>query len=201
MKILTLTKLPEEQVTALNNAGYEVIHAAIRDLSDAELVDIDIIYGVDEFLNDILLGIDAKTYEGNVTVRDSSGAMSLETTTGNIVAFQSAARSSGDFFRARTIRGAITLQQIGYRDTEINSSSGTITYIGKILSGGQYYFGSSNSSITLAVPEDTSAKIIAVYGYGRFSSQLPLKDLKPGDEVVARATGLGALRNRVAPAS
>lgn len=57
MKILTLTKLPEEQVTALNNAGYEVIHAAIRDLSDAELVDIDIIYGVDEFLNDILLHI------------------------------------------------------------------------------------------------------------------------------------------------
>lgn len=130
------------------------------------------------FLNNIGEGIDAKTYEGNVTVKNSSGAMSLETTTGNIVAYQTASGSFGDFFRARTIRGAITLQQISYRDTEINSSSGTISFLGKILSGGQYYFGSSNSSITLVIPADTSAKIVAFYGYGKFDSEIPFKDLK-----------------------
>lgn len=128
------------------------------------------------FFNNVSQGIDAKTFEGNVTVRNSSGAMTLETTTGNIVAYEASSDSFGDFFRARTIRGAITLQQIGYRDTEVNTNSGSINFIGKILSGGQYYFGSSESVITLFVPEDTSAKIVAFYGYGQLVSEFLFKE-------------------------
>lgn len=134
--------------------------------------------GGDIFLNNIPNGVEARTYRGNVTVRNSGGSMTLDTTNGNIVAFDVSSDEIGDAFRAKTNSGEITLQEIRYRETEVNSNSGSINFVGEILNGGQYYFGSSNSLITLVVPLETSAKIVAVYGYGSFESESPLKNLK-----------------------
>jgi hypothetical protein len=134
--------------------------------------------GGDIFLNNIPNGIEARTYRGNVTVKNSGGSMTLETTNGNIVAYDASSDEIGDFFRAKTNSGAITLQKIKYRETEVNSNSGSINFVGEILNGGQYYFGSANSLITLVLPENSSSKIIAVYGYGNFDSEIPMKELK-----------------------
>lgn len=134
--------------------------------------------GGDIFLNNIKQGVEALTYRGNVTVKNSGGSMSLETTNGNIIAYEVASEEIGDSFHAKTTSGAITLQQIKYRETEINSSSGSISFVGGILNGGQYYFGAPNGLITMILPEDTSAKVIAVYGYGNFESIIPMKDMK-----------------------
>lgn len=134
--------------------------------------------GGDIYLNNIPNGVEARTYRGNVTVRNSGGSMTLDTTNGNIVAFDVSSDEIGDAFRAKTNSGEITLQEIRYRETEVNSNSGSINFVGEILNGGQYYFGSSNSLITLVVPGETSAKIVAVYGYGSFESESPLKNLK-----------------------
>lgn len=134
--------------------------------------------GGDIFLNNIPKGVEARTYRGNVTVRNSGGSMTLDTTNGNIVAYDVSSDEIGDAFRAKTNSGAITLQEIKYRETEVNSNSGSINFVGQILKGGQYYFGSSNSLITLVLPENTSAKVVAVYGYGSCESETPLKNLK-----------------------
>lgn len=130
--------------------------------------------GGDISLNNIEQGINAATYEGDVTVENSGGAIALETANGNIVALDVAPSEIGDIFKAKTISGAITLQNIEHRQTEISSNSGSIKFTGEFQTGGQYNFGTQNGTIQLAIPEKSSCKISASYGYGKFSSDIKL---------------------------
>lgn len=131
----------------------------------------------DIFLNNITQGIEALTSEGDVTVENSSGATSLTTTTGNIVAFNVNSKEVGDIFRSKTTSGAITLQQLEFGQTEANSSSGSIRFNGAIQNGGQYDFRTHNGAITLFIPQNSSGKLDASYGFGAFDSELPLKNV------------------------
>lgn len=133
--------------------------------------------GGDIFLSNIERGIDATTYEGDVTVEQSSGAMTLSSTTGNIVAFDVNPGEIGDIFKARTSSGAVTLQQVGHRQMEINSNSGSMKFIGEFKIGGQYNFGTQNGSVLLLLPEKSSCKINASYGFGAFNSEIPLQNV------------------------
>lgn len=130
--------------------------------------------GGDISLNNIEQGIDAATYEGDVTVENSGGAITLESANGNIVAFDVAPSEIGDIFKARTNSGAISLQRIEHRQTEISSNSGSIKFAGEFQNGGQYNFGTQVGTISLAIPEKSSCKINALYGYGKFNSELKL---------------------------
>lgn len=138
--------------------------------------------GGDIFFNKVTQGIEARTYEGNVTVRNSGGSMNLETTNGNIVAYDAESNRIGDVFKAKTTSGAVTLQQITFRETEVNTLSGSINFIGRILSGGQYHFSSSNGLIALTLPADTSAQIFSAYGFGKFESEYELQNLKQTED-------------------
>jgi len=135
------------------------------------------IIGGDIFLSNIERGINATTYEGDVMVEKSSGAMTLDTTTGNIVAFDVNQSEIGDIFKAKTNSGAITLQQVQHRQLEINSNSGSMKFVGAFHSGGQYNFGTLNGSILLLIPEKSSGKINASFGYGAFNSEIPLQNV------------------------
>lgn len=57
--------------------------------------------GGDILLNNIERGIDARTYEGDVMVGQSSGAMSLSSTTGNITAFDINPSEIGDILKPK----------------------------------------------------------------------------------------------------
>lgn len=128
-------------------------------------------------LSNVMQGIDASTYEGGVTVRESRGTMNLESSTGNIIAFGISPGEVGDVLRTKTSSGNIFLQMVGHRQVEANSVSGAIIFGGKLLSGGLYAFSTSNGILTLTVPMDSSAKVSASYGFGQFHSDVPLKDL------------------------
>lgn len=132
----------------------------------------------DIFLNDIAHGIEAATYEGDVTVSRSSGAMSLLSAAGNIVAFDASPSEIGDVFKAKTINGAITLQEIEHRQLDVNSHSGSIKFTGEFLNGGQYNFGTANGAILLMMPEKSSCKITAFFGFGQFASEIPMQNIK-----------------------
>ncbi len=131
----------------------------------------------DIFLNKIAQGIEAKTYEGDVTVENSGGAMTLLSTTGNIVALDVSPSEIGNIFKAKTSSGAIVLQKIEHRQLEVGSNSGSIRFVGDFLSGGQYTFGTSNGSILLSIPEKSSSKINALFGFGAFNSDIPLQNI------------------------
>ncbi len=135
-------------------------------------------------LRNIRNGINASTYEGDVTVEASAGEMTLESSTGNIIAFEAAPSEIGDIFKAKTNSGAISLQHLEYRQIEVNSISGSVVFNGTILSGGSYGFSTSNGSIRLSLPLASSFRISASYGFGTFSTELPIKiiteDVHPG---------------------
>lgn len=149
----------------------------------------------DIFLHNIAGGVNATTFEGDVTVERSGGAISLTSTTGNILAFDAAPSEIGDTFRAKTSNGTISLQDIEHRQMEIKSNSGAIRFTGDFLSGGLYTFGTLNGAITLNVPLDTSCKINASFGLGVFDSNIPLKDLvkstAPGAKNLSAVMGTG----------
>lgn len=151
--------------------------------------------GGDIFLNNVAQGIYATTYEGDVTVEKSSGAMTLTSTTGNIVAFDVSPSDFGDIFKAKTSSGAITLQQVEHRQMEVNSNSGSMKYVGLFKNGGQYTFGTLNGSMQLLIPEKSSCKINASYGYGAFNSEIPLqnivKNANPKTQSLTASMGAG----------
>ena len=146
--------------------------------------------GGDIFLNHIARGVEATTFEGDVTVGNSSGAVTLQSTTGNIVVFDAAPSEIGDIFKAKTNNGAIMLKDVGHRQMEVGSNSGSVSFTGEFLTGGQYNFNTSNGSITLTIPQNSSSKITASYGYGAFSSEIPLQNLvKPATSKAQNLTG------------
>jgi hypothetical protein len=119
-------------------------------------------------------GVTAMTYQGDITVENSEGAMSLETTSGNIVAFGAGPSDVGDTFRAKTNSGVIALQKLEHRQIEVNSISGSVRFEGSLLDSGLYSFGTTNGAISLSVPPDPPCFISAAYG-GNFSSELSIK--------------------------
>ncbi len=132
--------------------------------------------GGDISVRNISFGVSAATYRGDITLANSQGPIGLESTTGNIVAFEAGPSGHGDQFKAKTNSGAITLQQVEHRQIEAGSISGSILFNGKLLGGGTYAFTTSNGSIRLAIPGDASCRITASYGYGSFSSDIPVRE-------------------------
>jgi len=167
--------------------------------------------GGDISLRNIAAGVEAATYEGDVTVENSSGAFTLESATGNIVAFEVSPSEIGDIFKAKTTNGAIALQDLEHRQVEVNSISGSISFNGDFSNGGSYNFGTSNGVITLSVPANSSSKISASYGFGGFSSEIPINKINEnknpsgqsiigimgnGDATLNLTTASGAIRIR-----
>lgn len=145
----------------------------------------------DILLHDISQGIDATAYEGNVMVERSSGAMSLSTTAGNIVALDVSPSEVGDYFKAKTNSGAIALQGVSHRQLDVGSISGTLRFSGEFLNGGQYSFRTQNGSITLLIPQQTSSRVYATYGLGTFNSEIPLQEVvKPPGMRVQNLSGV-----------
>jgi len=133
--------------------------------------------GGDISLRNISSGISASAGQGDITVEESEGAILLDSTTGNILVFDAGPSEIGDIFKAKTNSGSISLQQLGYREMEVGSISGSVAFNGEILSGGSYSLSTSKGSIRLAIPANTDCKFSVTYGFGTFNSELPYKTL------------------------
>ncbi|MBP6003645.1 MAG: DUF4097 family beta strand repeat protein [Pyrinomonadaceae bacterium] len=131
--------------------------------------------GGDISIRNVTDGVIASAGQGGITVEGSTGGMELVSTTGNIVVFEAGPAEIGDIFKAKTNGGTISLQNVEHRQTEANSISGSVIFVGDLLSGGSYSFGTSNGSIRLSLPQSASCTIWASYGFGNFTSEFPVK--------------------------
>lgn len=147
--------------------------------TEATIDDIRKVYikniGGDITVRNATSGVTALTYEGDVTVESSSGPMNLETTSGNITAFQLSPAEIGERFTAKTGSGAIFMQNVTHRQTQVTSISGSVAFTGEIRSGGSYNLSTTNGSIRMTLPASTACQIMAVYGSGNFVSEIPIK--------------------------
>ncbi len=140
-------------------------------------------------LNDIASGIEAATYRGDIMVERSSGQMVLTNTDGNIIALEVSPSEIGDIFKASTNSGRITLQGVAHRQVGTGSISGSISFEGELLGGGQYSFSATSGSIVLAVLPDSLCKINAWFGYGAFVSEIPLVNAMKKDQSLSAQLG------------
>ena len=142
------------------------------------------IIGGDIVLNNVAEGISASTGQGDITVEASTGPMVLETTTGNVVVFDCGPREIGDIFRAKTTSGNLSLQQIVYRQIDVNSISGSVLFSGDVVEGAGYSLGTTNGSIRLQLPSAASFQLAAIFAAGNFTTDIPYKllteNLSPG---------------------
>lgn len=139
-------------------------------------------HGGGVFVDNVKNGVEAKTYQGNVSVRRSNGQIFLSTTSGNIVAFKTDVNEIGDDFTVKSQSGTITLQSVDQRELEVKSISGSINYLGELNGGGQYTFHTSNGSITLGLPKNSSFQATVDSGAGRFDSDIQLKNLNVNEK-------------------
>lgn len=142
-------------------------------------------------LRNVPNGVEAVALQGDVVVESSSGAIYVETTTGNILAFDVKPGQVGDLLKSRTNSGNISLQNVSHRQIEASSISGSLSFNGSFLAGGIYNFKTTNGSIRMLLPDDTSCRLVASYGYGDFNSSFPLQfetqnDREGGKSFVAR---------------
>jgi len=145
--------------------------------------------GGDIFLNEIAGGIQATTYRGDITVEKSSGQMVLTNSEGNIIALDASPSEIGDIFKAKTNSGRITLQAVEHRQIDTTSISGSTSFDGEILNGGQYSFSTTNGSIVLAIPPTSVCKINAWFGFGAFSSDIPLQNTMKKEQSLSAQLG------------
>jgi len=135
-------------------------------------------------LRNISSGVSASVGQGDITVESSQGAMNLSTTTGNILVFEAGPSEIGDAFKANTNSGAIALQSLEYRQMTVDSVTGSVAYTGEILSGGSYNLRTSKGSIRLTIPARSSFQMWATYGFGNFSTEIPVdiatENISPG---------------------
>lgn len=137
--------------------------------------------GGDITVRNVSNGVNAFTYEGDITVEESKGALTLDSTNGNIVVFEAGPSEIGDVFKAKTNSGAISLQRLQHRQIDVWSISGSVVFDGDILNGGSYSFGTNNGSLRLTLPQNSAFQLLATYAFGNFASELPLKVLTEND--------------------
>lgn len=144
----------------------------------------------DIFLNDIVNGVEAITYRGDLTVENSSGQIILTNNgSGNVIVSGASPSEIGDILRAKTGSGRIVLRGVEHRVIETNSRTGSTSFDGALLSGGQYRFTATNGSILLLVPQESLCRVNAVFGFGTFGSELPLQNTTKKPQSVSAQLG------------
>lgn len=133
--------------------------------------------GGDIVLRNVSDNVWASTGQGDITVEESQGPMTLNTTTGNVVVFDVGPRDIGDVFKAKTLGGNLSVQDIKFRQVEVNSISGSIVFAGEIPNGAGYSVGSNNGSIRLQIPEKSNFQLSAIFPSGQMTYDVPFKIL------------------------
>ena len=146
--------------------------------------------GGDIALSNIRKAVYAKTNVGAISVRNSTGTVDLETTAGNIVAYDTKPLRIGDEFKAKTVSGTVTLRSIHQKDVYARSISGALNFRGALLKYGRYDFQTTSGLISLFLPVTSGFTLKANYG-GDFVSGFRFENVsKKGSQSVISFTGV-----------
>lgn len=183
------------EIDVPNNAAINLeARTAGAVIDSVKKASVKIVEGSIQFRN-VSGGVSAVVSQGDVFLQSVGGAISVETTTGNIVGFDVSAGQVGDVMKARTNSGSISLQAVNHRQIEATSISGSVTYQGKFMAGGIYTFKTQNGSVRILVPTGASATFVASYGFGNFNAAMPIdiqtQNVTPGGKSLVGVIGGG----------
>ncbi len=126
-------------------------------------------------LRNISQGVLATTFEGDITVEETSGPVNLFTSVGKIIVFDAKPNEIGEIFRAKSRSGTISLKNVEHTDLDASSATGSLHFTGALGESGNYRFNTTSGRIELTLPANTSCRVTATYG-GSFETQIQFKD-------------------------
>jgi DUF4097 and DUF4098 domain-containing protein YvlB len=132
-------------------------------------------------------GVNLNTAAGDLTVENSGGRVRLRAMSGDIVATDLKPRDAGDNLTINSASGDVRLARVGQRNVEIRSISGGVSINGPLAKGGRYQLNTVNGDISLELPPDSSFHLSGrVFQGGDIVTDFPLKygDSKPQSKLL-----------------
>jgi hypothetical protein len=105
--------------------------------------------------------VDAGCIGGNITLRDSSGRISLHSLSGSIEAIGVRPAEAADSFDVSSVSGDIILDRVGHAQVNARTTSGSVSMSGPLAHSGNYGFKALSGDLTLTLPADSSFKLSA----------------------------------------
>ncbi|MDQ6652696.1 MAG: DUF4097 domain-containing protein [Acidobacteriota bacterium] len=147
--------------------------------------------------------VEALSFSSDVSVKNSSGRMSLRSVGGSVTARGLHPADSGDCFEASTISGEIELEGVSHSQISARTVNGEVHFTGPLAHGGHYTFNTTTGDVTLTLPSDASFRLNArVSQDAEITSDFPLT-LKTETSIATPARRSGSIEysaREVAPA-
>lgn len=119
--------------------------------------------------------IEVGSLGGNICLKDSSGRVNVSSAGGSVEALNLRPVEAQDEFEVVTTSGDIELSQVTHKQINTKTVSGNLTMTGPLAPAGRYWFNSFSGDVTLAMPANSSFKLVAkVSQDGEIITDFPL---------------------------
>ena len=105
--------------------------------------------------------VEAGSVGGSISLKDSSGRISLSSAGGGVEAANICPANSADSFEVGTVSGDIQLDQISNANVVAKTVNGNVTMTGALAHSGRYGFTTMSGDVTLELPPDASFQLNA----------------------------------------
>ncbi|MGI8918255.1 MAG: DUF4097 family beta strand repeat-containing protein [Pyrinomonadaceae bacterium] len=123
----------------------------------------------------ITRSIEIGSLAGNICVKDSSGRVNVSSAGGSVEAANLQPMQADDEFEVITTSGDIILSHVTHKQINTKTVSGNLTMTGPLARAGRYGFNSFSGDVTLAMPANSSFKLVAkVSQDGEIITDFPL---------------------------
>jgi hypothetical protein len=119
--------------------------------------------------------IEVGSVGGNICLKDSTGRVNVSSAGGSVEAVNLRPVGADDEFEVVTTSGDIELSQVTHKQINTKTVSGNLTMTGPLAPAGRYWFNSFSGDVTLAMPANSSFKLVAkVSQDGEIITDFPL---------------------------
>ena len=119
--------------------------------------------------------IEVGSLGGSICLKDSTGRVSISSAGGSVDATNVRPVDVADTLDVVTTSGDITLSQVTHKQINTKTVSGNLTLSGPLAAAGRYWFNSFSGDVTLALPANSSFKLLAkVSEDGEIITDFPL---------------------------
>jgi Putative adhesin len=109
--------------------------------------------------------VDAGTIGGGISLKESSGRVSLHSAGGSIEAINVKPAENNDSFEARSLGGEISLDHVSHALLAARTLNGSLSVRGPLAHNGRYNLRTMSGDLTLTLPEESSFQLIASYSH------------------------------------
>lgn len=135
--------------------------------------------------------IEIGSLAGNICLKDSSGRVHVSSAGGSVEAANLKPAQANDEFEVITTSGDIMLSHVTHKQINTKTVSGNLTMTGPLAPAGRYGFNSFSGDVTLAIPANSSFKLMAkVSQDGEIITDFPLTLTQTSASSASEATAV-----------